>query len=76
MYAGKNFKNKEDFEKTVAKGKKVTVFEPRWARKYTHQRVPINGLVHILGPWITKEVTKHDWQADAILKDGRVIEVR
>ena len=86
MYCGKNFKKKEDLEKAVKKGEKVTIFQPKWARKVTHQKVPINGEVPVMGPHFhlrdlrdetdkTAEVKQHEWFANVTVVDGVVKEV-
>lgn len=81
-YTGWNFQTKEDLEKTVKAGKKVTVFQDKEVEHYTHKKVPTNGLVHIMGPHIVwsnpdpKRInTKHNWYADVILKDGVIVDV-
>ena len=86
MYTGKNFKNKEDLEKAIKKGQKVTVFQPRWASKVIHQKVPNNGTIAVMGPWfrlrnlrdekdIAPESKQHNWWADVQIKDGRIVDV-
>jgi hypothetical protein len=86
MYTGKNFKKKEDLEKAVKKGEKVTLYLPRWVRRITHQKVPTSGIVPVMGPHIhlrdlrneedkTPEVKQHEWFADVKLVDGVVKEV-
>ena len=73
MYAGRNFGKKEDLAKAVEKGEKVTIFQPRKVRKYTGRKAPVNGLAHVEGPWL--ERGEHDWHADVLLKDGKIVEV-
>ena len=75
MYTGFNFKTKEDLVKAIKAGKKVTVFQSKIVGHYTHRGVPTDGQVTIQGPWVTKDNKHHDWFAEAVIKDGRIVEV-
>jgi hypothetical protein len=84
MYCGKNFANKEDLEKAIKKGEKVSIFLPRWVRRITHQRCPANGITSVLGPHLhlktgiddkTTECKQHEWATDVRVEDGVIKEV-
>jgi len=84
MYCGKNFEKKEDLEKAIKKGEKVTIFLPRWMRRRLHQKCPTNGIVAVMGQHIhfkggiedkVPEVKQHSWWTDVRVENGVIKEV-
>ena len=84
MYTGKNFNNKEDLEKAVKSGEKVTIFQPKWIRKVTQEKTPTRGIIPVMGPHIhfrtssedtIKECKQHSWFANAYVIDGVIVDV-
>jgi hypothetical protein len=85
MYCGKNFANKEDLEKAIRKGEKVTVFLPYWVKRRTGLKCPKNGITNVLGPHFhiktsadkgdIPECRKHEWEAAVRIENGVIKEV-
>lgn len=86
MYTGKNFKKKEDLEKAIKQGQKVTIFVPKWVKKRTGIKTVANGIVPVMGPHLklrnlrdesdkTEEVRQHEWFATARVENGVVKDV-
>jgi hypothetical protein len=66
-YVNPNFKTKKSFKEAVKAGKIVTVFNPGLGKP------PINGIATIEGPHYPEP---HKWYAEALIKDGKVIDVK
>jgi len=86
MYCGKNFENKEDLEKAIKRGVKVTVYTPRWVKKALKRKDPVNGMVAVMGQHIRlrdlrdatdikPECKQHSWWADVRIEDGIIKEI-
>lgn len=71
MYASVNFKTKKAFKDAVAKGDKITVYQP--AQMFASQSPPQDGEVDVEGPHSPKP---HVWYAIVELKDGYVVSVK
>jgi hypothetical protein len=70
MYASKNFKTKKEFKEAVAKGHRVTVYQPN---KFVASPEPTEGAVQVEGPWYPEP---HRWYATAFLRNGQVVKVQ
>lgn len=68
MYTDKNFKTKKQLKEAVAKGERITVYQPG----PFGGNVPQNGRVSLEGPHYPEP---HKWYATAILQDGIVEKV-
>ena len=86
MYCGKDFANKEDLEKAIKKGEKVSVYTPRWVKRVTKQKDPVNGIVAVMGQHIhlrdlrdatdiKPECKQHSWWADVRIESGVIKEI-
>lgn len=69
MYTSRNFRTKKALKEAVARGEKITVFQPG----PFSDNVPRNGRVYLEGPHYPEP---HRWYASATLKDGLVISVQ
>lgn len=65
-YTTTNYKSKKLLKEAVARGEKVTVFQPGLGT------VPINGSISLEGPHYPEP---HRWYATAVLKDSVVVKV-
>jgi hypothetical protein len=74
MYTSKNFQSREDLIDAISNKNRVSVFESREIVKYTHKKVPANGIVSICGPY-TGMKTPHTWFAEVVLKNGFIVRV-
>jgi hypothetical protein len=87
MYTGRDFKSREDLASCVEGGMKVTVFQSRKTKFFTHEKCPQNGIVSIQGPHITAtpedyksgrekdKVCHHSWFTQVRLENGIIKEV-
>ena len=71
MYTTKNFRTKKELKEAVARGDKVTVYQP--SADLTGAKVPRDGAVFLEGPHYPEP---HRWYAEATLKDGLVVKVK
>ena len=69
MYTTKNFRTKKALKEAVAKGEKVTVYQPG---PFT-EKVPTDGTIFLEGPHYPEP---HTWYAQATLKNGIVVKVK
>lgn len=65
-YTTQNFRTKKALKEAVARGEKVTVFEPGV------DTVPQDGVVTLEGPHYPEP---HRWYATAVLENYRVVKV-
>ena len=69
MYTTKNFQTKKALKEAIAKGEKVTIFQPGPFGGDT----PKNGKVALEGPHYPQP---HKWYASATIHDGYVVAVK
>lgn len=69
MYTSKNFKTKKALKEAVAKGERITVYQPN---NMFNVQPPENGRVTLEGPHSPQP---HKWSAIAELKDGAIVKV-
>lgn len=69
MYTTKNFQTKKALKEAIAKGEKVTIFQPGPFGGDT----PKNGKVALEGPHYPQP---HKWYASATIQDGYVVAVK
>lgn len=65
-YTSENFKTKKALKEAVAKGERITVFQPGLGT------VPENGTIAIEGPHYPKP---HTWYGTATIENGVVVKV-
>ena len=68
MYTTKNFKTKKELKEAVARGEKVTIYNPGPIGE-----APVNGTAYVEGPHYPQP---HKWYAEVKMKDGYVVAVR
>lgn len=69
MYTHTNFKTKKALKEAVAKGERVTVYQPG----PFGGNEPTDGPTSLEGPHYPEP---HKWYASAVLKDGIVVKVK
>jgi hypothetical protein len=69
MYTDKNYKTKKALKEDVAKGVKVTYYQPGPFGGNEEQ----NGTIYLEGPHYPEA---HKWYASAIVKDGYIVSVK
>jgi hypothetical protein len=67
MYTTKNFKTKKELKEAVARGEKVTYYQPG----PFGGSEPLNGTIYCEGPW-----EYHKWYAQCECKDGYIVKVK
>lgn len=67
MYTTENFKTKKALKEAVARGDKVTYFQPGLGE------TPLNGKVYCEGPHYPKP---HSWYAECTVENGFIIKVK
>lgn len=66
-YTDIDFRTKKELKDAVAKGEKITIFNPGLSI------APVNGTAYLEGPHYPRP---HTWYAVAEIKDGIVIKVK
>lgn len=69
MYTNTNFKTKKALKEAVAKGERITVYQPG----PFGGNEPKDGRITLEGPHYP---APHTWYAQAVLKDGVIISVK
>lgn len=70
MYTDRNFKTKKALKEAVARGDRVTYYQPN---AFGFSPTPIDGRIAVEGPHYP---APHTWYADCDVKDGAIIKVR
>lgn len=66
-YSSKNFKSKKDLKEAVARGEKISIYNPGMGE------APVNGPATLEGPWYPKP---HTWYASVVMQDGIIVRVK
>jgi hypothetical protein len=69
MYTTKNFKTKKELKEAIARGEKITIYQPG---PFSGQE-PRDGSVVLEGPHYPEP---HKWYATGVMKDGFLISVK
>lgn len=69
MYTHINFKNKKALKEAIAKGEKITIFQPG----PFGGNEPSNGTIYLEGPHYPQP---HKWYATATLENGLIVKVK
>ncbi len=69
MYTDRNFKSKKALKEAVAKGERVTYYQPG----PFGPSAPRDGTIYLEGPHYP---APHSWYARAEVKDGVIVKVR
>lgn len=67
MYTDRNFKTKKALKEALAKGEKLTYFQPGLGE------TKMNGTVYLEGPHYP---AAHTWYAEAFVLDGYIVRVK
>lgn len=70
MYTHTNYKTKKALKEAVAKGERVTYFQPN---QMSFNAPPLNGKIFLEGPHFPEP---HRWYATAVVKDGVIVSVK
>jgi hypothetical protein len=66
-YSSKNFKSKKDLKEAVARGEKISIYNPGMGE------APMNGPATLEGPWYPRP---HTWYASVVMQDGIIVKVK